>query len=208
MKRHYIFDLDDTLTDSYKFNQQIFVEAFSPYIDIESKINQNYLRKLHLKSKGRSMYYQFSKAVKHFSLNINPEKLVTENEILQLKKVNSLGIFDSVKPFVKKLKETNKELSVISNRDKLSLNKILDNHNLGSFFTNIVSCVEEGHEKPDPHCLLKIIKESKLPKNEFVYFGDSETDKVFADNAGIDFMIVDHNLNQQRFYTTLIDMIS
>ena len=69
-----------------------------------------------------------------------------------------------------------------------------------------ISCTDAGHEKPDPYCLNKIIAESGKAKSEFIYFGDSKTDYEFAKAAGIDFLIVDHYLNEKKFYKMMLEL--
>jgi len=61
-----------------------------------------------------------------------------------------------------------------------------------------------GHEKPDPFCLNQIIQKYDDPKESFVYFGDSKTDKEFAEAAGIDFLIIDNYLNKNNFFKILL----
>ncbi len=204
-KKHFIFDLDDTLTDSYEFNQQIFVDVFADYLDLSNPEVDKYLRDLHFQRKGTSMYSQFEEAVKHFSINVDPHVLTSSNESTQAKKAHKMKIFDAVEEIIKTLKKKDKKVSIISNRGRGSLNKILKNNQLNTYLDNIISCVEEGHEKPDPYCLNKIIVESGEPKEAFIYFGDSKTDYEFASSAGIDFIIIDHYLNQKKFYKMIVE---
>lgn len=203
-KSHFVFDLDDTITDSYDFNQQIFVEVFSPYVDIKNPEIEKYLRTLHYTSKGRSMIEQFTEAVKHLSISVDPYRLLVTNEKVQTKKAGKMKIFNAVEDLVKLLKSKGKDISIMSNRQTDSLRKIIKTNKLTKYFSNIVSCTDSGHEKPDPYCLNKLVAESKLEKKDFIYFGDSRTDYEFASSAGIDFVIIDHYLNQKMFYKMIL----
>lgn len=204
-KKHFIFDVDDTLIDSYGLNQQLFVETFSNYLDLSDHNTEKYLRELHFKSRGTSMLLQFQEAVTHFSLSIDPQKLVRQNEKLQIKNSKQVALFDSVKELFIKLTSQKRKVSVCTNRPKKSLLKILKGQDVQKYLTNIVSCHDAGHEKPDPFCLIKLIKESGEPKADFIYFGDSITDYQFAENAGIDFIIIDYYLNQKKFYKLIVE---
>lgn len=204
IKTHFVFDLDDTLTDSYAFNQQMFVDTFAPYVNIlDSKI-ETYLRNLHYTNKGVAMILQFKQAIENFSLNLDPAELVKANEDLHIKNVQSITLFDEVVEIIKILNKKGKKISLMSNRQSQSLNKILRLNKLEKYLFRVISCSDEGHEKPDPYCLNKLIAESIEPKDSFIYFGDSKTDYEFAQSAGIDFIIIDHYINQKKFYKMII----
>jgi phosphoglycolate phosphatase len=204
MKTHFIFDLDDTLTSSYDFNQQIFVDTFLPYKSELNEVEEKYLRDLHFQSRGKSMHLQFEEAVKFLNVEVDPLELVKVNEKLHIDNVHKIGSFESVHELLEMLKSNNKMISICTNRQYGSLMKILNGNNLTKYFENIISCADEGHEKPDPICLLKIIEKYNVPKEEYLYFGDSKTDYEFANNAGIDFVIIDQYLNQKKFFKTIL----
>lgn len=204
MKKHLIFDVDDTLTNAYELNQQLFVDTFLAH---NKKVDQNYLRELHYFSRGTAMHLQFETAVKHLNLNLDPEKLVAENEIIHQNSVDRLTMFDDVRSFFKQLKADGKKVSLCSNRQYGSLNKIIEKYDIGQFLDNAISCADEGFEKPDPTCLLRIIEKDGLSKDNYLYFGDSKTDSEFATNAGIDYIIIDHYLNQKKFYKLILQML-
>lgn len=198
-KKHFIFDVDDTLIDSYGLNQQLFVETFSAHLDIANKEIEKYLRDLHFQNRGRSMHSQFTEAIHYFSLKIDSQELVERNEKLQVSNSEKLDIFEAVNELIKNLTSQGRQVSVCTNRSSGSLLKILENHGIKKYLTKIISCSDAGHEKPDPFCLLELIRESGLPKQDFIYFGDSATDHQFATNADIDFVIIDYYLNK-KFY--------
>lgn len=201
MKNHFIFDLDDTLTNSYEFNQQMFVDTFLVH---DKKVDQNYLRELHFFSRGKAMHVQFEDAIKRLGLNIGKHQLVKENEELHIKNIDQIKIFEDVHDLFKTLKEKNKKISICTNRQYGSLKIVLNNNKLTKYLDNIVSCTDEGLEKPDPTCLLRIIEKYDIPKKEYLYFGDSKTDSEFAAKAGIDYIIIDHYLNQKKFYKIIL----
>lgn len=202
-KTHFVFDLDDTLTDSYDFNQQMFVDTFKPYLELIEE-TEAYLRHLHRDSRGKAMSIQFEEALTHFSLKHDPFTLMKENEVLHIAHVDCIKVFDSTVDFIRLLKEKNKIVSIMSNRQIGSLTKIIQGNGLTEFIDNLISCGDAGHDKPDPYCILELIKESGRKKDEFIYFGDSKTDFEFATNAGVDCVIIDHYINQKKYYKLLL----
>lgn len=204
-KKHFIFDVDDTLIDSYGINQQLFVETFSNHLNLSDLEIEKYLRELHFTYRGTSMITQFQEVVAHFSLSIDPLELVHKNEMLQLENSKRVNLFDSVLELFINLSSHGRKISVCTNRPTKSLLKILKDQDIHKYLTNIISCHDAGHEKPDPFCLNKLIEKSGESKNDFIYFGDSITDYKFATNAGIDFIIIDYYLNQKKFYKLIVE---
>ncbi|MBN1263092.1 MAG: HAD-IA family hydrolase [Candidatus Pacebacteria bacterium] len=203
-KSHFVFDFDDTLADSYSFNQQMFVETFDPYLELSHERAQAYLRGLHFKNRGAAMIKIFEKAQKKFSLKVSPEILVRKNDQLHQKNFGQIKLFPAVVKFVRLLKKQQKELFICTNRDVHSAELILKKYHLKKLFSEVVSCKDAGREKPDPFCLLKLVKKTGQSKENFIYFGDSNVDFQFADNAGVDAIIIDHYLNQKSFYEIII----
>lgn len=203
MKKHFIFDCDDTLTNSYDFNQQMFVDTFLPY---DAKIDQNYLRELHFNSRGTAMNLQFETAINHFKLNADPQEMMEENEQIHIKNIGNMTMFEDVHNLFTELKKKGRTISITSNRQYGSLKLVIERNNLTQYVDNLISCKDEGFEKPDPTCLINLIDKYNAPKEEFLYFGDSKTDSDFALNAGIDYIIVDHYLNQKKFYKIILQM--
>lgn len=200
-KTHFIFDLDDTLTNSYEFNQQMFVDTFKPY---STNFDEVYVRDLHYRSRGKAMHLQFEEALKHLQITADPMHMVKENEQLHINQVGGISIFDDVKELLELLKSNNKLISLCTNRQSGSLLQILKNNGLENYFENVISCIDAGYEKPDPYCLNALIEKYTEPKESYLYFGDSKTDHDFAQNAGIDFIIIDQYLNKKKFFKVIL----
>lgn len=203
MKTHFVFDLDDTLTNSYEINQQLFVDTFEGITTEQEK----YLRDLHYRSRGTSMHLQFAEAVKNLGWDIEPSELVKKNEHMHInsaEKFAKMHTFDAAKELLDVLKNNGKLISVCTNRQYGSQQKIFELNNMTHYFENIISCSDEGHEKPDPFCLNALIAKYNEPKDAYIYFGDSKTDRDFAKAAGIDFVIIDQYLNEKKFYKMVL----
>ena len=74
------------------------------------------------------------------------------------------------------------------------------------YFDQIISCVDQGHKKPDPTCLDKLIADYGGDKKDFIYFGDSEVDRDLSNNSQIEFIIFDQYLNDKNLFKKLINM--
>jgi len=203
MKRHIIFDFDDTISSAYEHNQQLFVDTFLQY---KPDIDQEYVRMVHYKNRGKAMIPQFEEVIGKFGLKVSSEQLEKENEEIHRKHADEVKIFSGFEDILKHLKRLGKIVSICTNRAEGSLRLILTNNNLGQYFDNIVSCRKVNHEKPDPYCLLQLIeKYPDISNEDTIYFGDSETDAHFAQNAGIDYLVIDHYLNKKQFYNLIVD---
>ena len=162
---------------------------------------------MHYKSKGTSMYAQFRAAIDYVGIKTDPNQLIKENEQIHMDNADKMHVFDSVIDFLKLLKKQKKTMSICSNRGVSSLEKILAHNKMTQYFDMIISCKEQGFEKPDPTCLLGLVKKYDKPKSEFVLIGDSKTDADFATNAGIDFMVVDQYVNNRQFFRVLLETL-
>jgi phosphoglycolate phosphatase len=207
MKKHFVFDFDDTLTNSYKNNQNLFVETFEPYYkDGIDKKAEEYLRDLHFKTRGKAMHEIFAEAIEYLKLDLDNLKLTAENEILHQTKYEGMTFFEGTDELLDILKSKGAKIYICTNRQYGSLQKILEKNKLTGYFDEVISCKDEGHEKPDPFCLTQLIEKVGADKSEFVYFGDSKVDYEFAEKAGIDFLIIDNYANKELLFKMLIEV--
>lgn len=203
MKKHIIFDFDDTISSSYELNRELFIETITTY---KPEADRDFVRSLHYEMKGCSMEAIFEIAIKKFKIPKSALELTHENELLHQRKAIEVTIFPGIKKLVSHMKKQGKIVSICTNRAHGSLMEILKKNDLLDYFDNIISCSEVDHEKPDPHCLLELIKKyPDISKHDIIYFGDSKTDILFAENAGVDFLIIDHYLNKKQSYLMLLE---
>ena len=98
--------------------------------------------------------------------------------------------FENAYEVLKRLQDNNILLAVNSNRLTYSLEELV-----GKYFSNIDFIAIEGHSygnpsKPDPYGANRIIEKANVDADEAVYIGDSITDIMTAQNAGIDCILV------------------
>jgi phosphoglycolate phosphatase len=81
-------------------------------------------------------------------------------------------------------------LSVATNANDHIAKKMLSHTGIEKFFAKVVGANNVPNPKPHPDMLLKIIDEHKLEKHRTILIGDSPKDKLSAQSAGIDSIIV------------------
>ena len=74
--------------------------------------------------------------------------------------------------------------AIATNRGK-SLPLVLHTLGLDALFDLTVSCYEVAHPKPHPECLQKILQHFLIRPEEALYLGDSEVDRLVAEEAGV-----------------------
>jgi len=102
------------------------------------------------------MKLQFDMVRQELQIPAPIEQFVLLNKRLQVENFTKVKLFEGFAQMLEYLKKTGKIISICSNRDVNSLNKVLIFNNLDKYFDNIISCEEMKHEKPDPFCLNKL----------------------------------------------------
>jgi phosphoglycolate phosphatase len=74
--------------------------------------------------------------------------------------------------------------AIATNRGK-SLAPVLHTLGLAGLFDLTVSCYDVSRPKPHPECLQKILRHFRLRPDEALYVGDSEVDRLVAQEAGV-----------------------
>lgn len=139
-------------------------------------------------------------------MNSDIEKLLEEDKRIQMTECGRMKSFDGVTEILDFLKSNGKHLHICTNRTKQTLVPILEQNGVIDYFDTIISCVDEGYKKPDPKCLHDIIEASGDSADDFIYFGDSEVDRDFAENSGIEYIIFDQYLNNKDLFKKLLNM--
>ena len=96
------------------------------------------------------------------------------------------GIIDLLKSLKDKCK-----LVVVSNKDD-DLTKKLINQEYPGLFDVIQGSYFDKPKKPHPFLINKIIKEYNINKGDCLYVGDTNIDKESAENAGLNYLLVNY----------------
>ena len=206
-KKHFVFDLDDTLVDGRLFCGETIARSLAKLIP---DVNKDLVVTIHDNIRGAAVPDLYKQTIEQMNLKLDIKKdlknLLKYDAEIQIKEIHRLKIFDGVIDIFEFLLSKGKILHMCTNRPLSSLIPALKFNKITKYFDTIVSCLDEGHKKPDPKCLLDIIQKSGDTKEDFIYFGDSEIDCQFARNGGIDFIIFDQYLNEKNLFKKLINM--
>tara|TARA_B100000579_G_scaffold268449_1_gene221527 strand:- start:91 stop:756 length:666 start_codon:yes stop_codon:yes gene_type:complete len=115
------------------------------------------------------------------------------NELLNLYKI--LPTFSEVPEVLKKLKERNYQLGILSNGTPDLLNQLVKSNSLDNIFDDIFSIEEVGIYKPDSKVYDMPIKKYKIKKDEVVFLSSNTWDVSGGGNYGYTSIWVNRNNN-------------
>lgn len=171
-----IFDLDGTLVDSFHAISTCFNRAMGelgyPLVS-EHQIHQMvgipledmFLAFLHPEKVGEG--------VRRYRVHYR-ELCVPRTTLLR-----------GVGPALKALHEAGYTLAVATNKPEGFTQSILDGLSIGEYFAMVVGPESVSAPKPDPEMILLIMNNLGLKPCDIIYVGDSETDIVTAQRAGV-----------------------
>ena len=116
-----------------------------------------------------------------------------KNELLNLYKV--LSTFSEVEETLKKLKEKNYKLAILSNGTPSLINELVISNNLENIFDDLLSVEEVKTYKPHPNVYNIPVKKYKIEKNKFLYLSANTWDVSAAGNFGFNAVWVNRNKN-------------
>ncbi|MDA9658512.1 haloacid dehalogenase type II, partial [Candidatus Pelagibacter sp.] len=116
-----------------------------------------------------------------------------KNELLNLYKV--LSPFPEVPEVLKKLKEKNYKLGILSNGTPSLLNELVKSNSLDNIFDDIFSIEEVGIYKPDSKVYDMPIKKYKIQKEEVAFLSANTWDVSGGGNYGYSSIWVNRNNN-------------
>jgi len=116
-----------------------------------------------------------------------------KNELLNLYKV--LSPYPEVKEVLKKLKEKDYKLSILSNGTPALLNQLVKSNNLQNIFNDLFSIEEVGIYKPDSKVYDMPVKKYKIKTDEVIFLSTNTWDVSGGGNYGFNAIWVNRNKN-------------
>ena len=108
-------------------------------------------------------------------------------------------LYDEALEVLKKLKDLDIKLGIISNWD-LTARDILKKNQIVDYFDDIIISSEEGVEKPNPSLFIKSLKNLNVESDKALYIGDNFYDDVVgANSVGIKTLIINRNPKHPKF---------
>lgn len=203
LKSAFVFDLDDTLVDGRKFCGETIARAITSQVP---SANFDLICQIHDSIRGLAIEDLYHEILKQLQIKADVKKLLAYDRVIQSESVYKLQIFEGVVEMLEFLKSRGKKLYICTNRTRSLLDQVLAVNGIGHYFDEVVSCVDAGYKKPNPTCLHEIITKTGIPREQFIYFGDSEVDSQFAQNAGIEHIIFDQYMNNNNLFSKLVNM--
>ena len=182
-KRLVIFDMDGTLADSSRAiaNAINFVRSRLglPPMDpatIVSKINDPHLN-------AAEYFYETER--------FEPRHEEWFAEYYSANHHKELELYEGVVELLDRLKERGCLLAIATNAYRRSTLETLKHLGIFGYFDAVASYDDVPRGKPAPDMLLKILKELKCRPEEAIFVGDGHRDRLAAEAAGIDFVLVE-----------------
>ena len=127
------------------------------------------------------------------SMKIFKVDKLMKNELLNLYK--SLTTYPEVKDVLKKLREKNYKLSILSNGTPKLLDELVKSNGLDNIFNDIFSIEEVGIYKPDSKVYDIPVKKYQVQRNEIVFLSANTWDVSGGGNYGYNAVWVNRNNN-------------
>ena len=126
------------------------------------------------------------KSMKVYNIDVSMRE-----ELLNLYKI--LSPFKEVPETLKKLKQKNFKLAILSNGTPALINQLVKNNNLENIFDHIFSIEEVGIYKPDSKVYDMPIKKYQIKKNEIAFLSANTWDVSGGGNYGYNSVWVNRN---------------
>ena len=116
----------------------------------------------------------------------NYEKISKEYNLNSIKNIKYIKLQSGVIKTLNILKKNGKIIGILTSKEKIRTKKILKKLKIK---LNLVLCPQRNLiGKPNPKQINELSKKRKFQKNQMVYIGDMNVDKLTAKNAKIDYI--------------------
>jgi HAD superfamily hydrolase (TIGR01549 family) len=188
----FIFDLDNTLIDenTYLFEayREMALYVEQEYGNPETQVSLDFLKRTYTQE-GRKQLLD-----KYISFANLPATAMDELlTIMRTVKLEAkLILIPGVHELMRSLIHQQKKICIATNGNKQQQqNKVSQIHWDGIDPTVIPVYFASDHQpKPSPEIIYAIMREQQLNPSEILFVGDSETDQLCAQQAGVDFCFI------------------
>ncbi|UKS57558.1 HAD-IA family hydrolase [Exiguobacterium acetylicum] len=171
MLKHFIWDFDGTLFDTYPVLVDVFVELLEREGRLVDRVEVAELMAM----SAKTTYEAFG---------------VSDEFITTYKQQKTTIEFDRSHPFpgIQKLLETLSERGathhIVTHRGQ-SIHALLTKHQLTHYFQDVLTAEQGFARKPDPEAVQYLIEQHQLQLSETIMIGDRELDVLAGHHAGI-----------------------
>lgn len=180
-KTHLIFDFDETILKLLLPWDDAFKRIRKELISLDEKTYGDY------GSRKISFSLLQNKYVREFGKKILGNFI--KNEIgFEREELRGVILNPKLLDFVKN--SSSYEMFIWSSNAKPTIEKLLKQHGIFGKFKKIVSREDVSFLKPEVDGF-ELLHDVKIPKEKYLFIGDSVNDKLAAEKLGIDFFLVD-----------------
>jgi phosphatidylglycerol---prolipoprotein diacylglyceryl transferase len=172
-----LFDLDGTLLDT----EVLIIETFKAVLK-KVKPELVVTREMELSFLGPTLTESFSKLLPHDQVQPAFDAYRTLNKELHPTYVKAMP---GAQALLESLKSNGYTLGIVSSKKKDAIELGLSLTGLAPYFSVIIGYDEVKQFKPDPEGLLNACKALGAYHDDVIYVGDTDTDMVAADKAGM-----------------------
>lgn len=181
-KKSVIFDMDGTLVNSSVtlanainyVREQLYLPRLKSE-DILSRVNDH--------SINPAEYFYKSKS-------FLPAHEKWFSEYYSAHHGRELELYDGIEEMILELKNREFKIAIATNAYRRSALESLTHLGIVEYFDSVVCFDDVGKGKPEPDMLYKILEDFSIESHEAIFIGDGERDKMAADNANMDFIMV------------------
>ena len=195
----YIFDFDLTLADTRRTAELAYKSAFAAcgaYYD-----NNKLFDFL-----SESLEMTYSK-IQHPSIGVKEFIHIFDKKIHEYIQTTTALYQDAI-DFISMLLGKGKELAIVTNKDRESIQMILKKYKLSDLFLSLVCAEDVVNKKPNKEPIANCLRETNHLPTEAVYFGDALNDLICAQNAGVDFIYVNRYKQELPFENSVVEIES
>ena len=180
-----IFDLDgpllDTL-DAITYTANVTLEAFG-YGPIDREVYKVLVGDGAAKLVERFLIHSGDKELVHFE-----EALALYQEKFAKYSMKSVAPYEGIRDLLKVLKEKGIKIAVLSNKPHKRTIENIETFFGKGYFDHVQGEMEDKgiKRKPDPSGVFQIMDVLHMTKGECLYIGDTNTDMMTGQNAGLD----------------------
>tara|TARA_Y100000591_G_scaffold330595_1_gene362014 strand:+ start:552 stop:1163 length:612 start_codon:yes stop_codon:yes gene_type:complete len=191
-----IFDLDGVLIDS-KENMKL------SWLSVKKKFNLKQSFKKYFENIGLP-FFDILKRIGIKNQKENIQKLYNKKSI---KNFNKIKLYPNVKKTLIYLKKKKYKIAIVTSKNQLRTNKILNKFNL-NIFDVVVAPKKKLKGKPYPDQILYAMSRLKVKNKHSCYIGDMNVDFKSAKNSNVRFIFAKYGYGKfKKSYTNSINSI-
>ena len=178
----YLFDFDYTLADSSKG----IVECFRIVLDRNKWLNisDDAIKKT-IGMTLENSFAQLTGVNDRDRLSALKQEYIKEADIIMSDRT---VFYPDALPLIKKIKENNKQVGIISTKQSRIIRESTDKYNVTNLFDIIIGMEDVMASKPSPEGILLAMQRLSSKPQQTIYFGDNIIDAQTALNGNVDFI--------------------